>query len=159
MLATNVIKTPDLRRRVRVPPPSVATTPTMMRTGQDNLDDSTPRHYSRELYIGRSSMDHHPSVDAVIKSRNSVALPRDPDSQKSKRYPRDNRDSDAIGSGKYRSTGSNLGGIVFYCSAFDRSLAYSDRLLLGIRVEMTKAIHSPPPSAPARTSVGKCIPR
>ena len=104
-------------------------------------------------------MAHYPSVDAVIKSRNSDALPRDPDSQKRKRYPSNDRDACAIDSGKYCSTGSDLGGVVFYRSTFDRSLPYSDRMPLGMRVEMTNAIHNPPPNAPARTSVGKCIPR
>jgi hypothetical protein len=93
-------------------------------------------------------------MDTQIKFRNGSALPRDPNSQKRKGYPSDNRYARAIDGGKYSATWSDLGGVVFYCSAFDRSLPYSDRMFLGIITEMTKAIHTPPPKAPARTSVG-----
>lgn len=99
-------------------------------------------------------MGHHPPVDTLIKSRNGGALARDPNSQKREGYPSDDRYPGAIDSGKDRSTWSDLGGVVLYCSTFDRSLPYSDRIFLGISTEMTKAIHTPPPKAPARTSVG-----
>lgn len=104
-------------------------------------------------------MGHYPSMHPLIKSWNGDTLPRDPDRQNRERYSRNDRYAHAIESSEYRSTSRDFGGVVFYCSTLVRSLPYSDRILLGISTEMAKVIHAPPPSAPARTSVGKCIPR